>query len=91
MISCACSGVPPKTMEHAAHAPGEFAHDGHGILPRIALVNNRVEAKFGGEFQLRAEEHGLAFFVGGDGLGIFRQAVVIETDFTQRNHSRAQR
>jgi hypothetical protein len=44
-------------------------------------MDDGVEAEFGGEVELLAEETGLKLLEGGDGGGIFGEAVVIEADF----------
>jgi hypothetical protein len=76
-------------MEHAADAPGVAAQDGKGVVPRITLMDDGVEAEVGGEIELLAEEAGLTLLERGDFGGIFRQMVVIEADFAQGDNPAA--
>ena len=45
-----------EAVEDAAHAPRVIGQDAQRVVPRIALVDDGVEAELDGEVELRAEK-----------------------------------
>lgn len=74
-------------MENGAEFSGEWTKNGEGVLPRVALVDDNVEAQFQGEFELRGEEAelfgslGLPGCEGGGFRGRLGVSVIIDPDF----------
>jgi len=60
---------PAEAMEDPAHASGEFAQDRERVVPRIALMDDRIEAQLGSQIELLAEKIGLTRLFGSISAG----------------------
>jgi len=83
-------GIIDEAMEDAAHPLGKGGQSRQGVVQRIAGVDDAIEPKFGGDFELLFEQGGLSLLVKLIvGLGPARlaagQAVVVQAGFADRD------